>query len=302
MVAWFLVAIATVAFFAYIAVVGVTTVDTTGTYAGRADTVRRLDAVADALLSKSSSIQNDGIIYAPAGVPGNGEYLLPEDLQPSGITSFGAKFQYCPMGQALDTANEVVSYPGGSYGIRTSVSNGNRYVVTGRITSPAAVAGDPNVIGFVVAQLNPGSAMPGCGQIVRATNTYTAPNGIVRVLRRTAIADIDATDPQAVTSGMFHPSAAETVSRLDLLRRWPLPSLRIEAMLVVLSRFGLPAAPIRRPVIRSIKPPSRSLPKNKVPPWLLSATEQSQHPWAEQSIFLVTSKSQPWTFKALRYG
>jgi len=190
MVAWFLIAIGTVAFFAYIAVTGVTTVETTGTYAGRADTIRRIDAVASALSARASSIQGDGVIYAPAGVAGTGEYLLPADLQPTGLTSFGSRFQYCPMGLDLSGQNDTVAYQGGSYGISTAALNGKAFVTTGRL--PTTAAGDPNVIGFVLAQLTPTLPMPGCGQIVRSGDNYTAPNGIVRVLRRSGVAEVDA--------------------------------------------------------------------------------------------------------------
>ncbi len=190
MVAWFLIAIGTVAFFAYIAVTGVSTVETTGTYAGRADTIRRIDAVASALSARASSIQADGVVYAPAGVAGTGEYLLPADLQPTGLTAFGSRFQYCPMGLALSNQNDTVAYAGGSYGISTASLNGKQFVTTGRLDTSAG--GDPNVIGFVIAQLSPTLAMPGCGQIVRSGENYTAPNGIVRVLRRSGVAEVDA--------------------------------------------------------------------------------------------------------------
>jgi hypothetical protein len=189
-VAWFLIAIGTIAFFAYIAVTGVTTVDTTGTFAGRAETIRRIDAVTSALSSRVTSIKNDGIVYAPAGVAGTNEYLLPADLQSVGTTSFGTRFQYCPMGLPLNGQNGTISYPGGSYGVSTESLNDRTYVISGRV--PTTAAADPNVIGFVIAQLNPTQTMPGCGQVVRSGENYTAPNGIVRTLRRSQVAETDA--------------------------------------------------------------------------------------------------------------
>jgi hypothetical protein len=190
MIAWFLIAISTIAFFAYIAVSGVQTVDTTATIAARADTLRRSDTVAEAILERASAPMPDGVIYAPAGVPGNGEYLLPEDLQPAGITTFGSKLQYCPMGAPLSAAaTETVTYPGGSYGIRTITSADERYVIEGR---PAiAAAADQNIIAFVITQLNANAAKPGCGQITQTGDSFTVPNGVVRVVRRSTAAEID---------------------------------------------------------------------------------------------------------------
>lgn len=191
MVAWFLIAISTIAFFAYIAVSGVQTVDTTGTIAARADTVRRSDNIAEAILERSSNVLVDNVIYAPAGVSGNGEYLLPEDLQPAGSTTSGSRLQYCPMGAPLTAAaTDTVTYPGGSYGIRTASAGGKSFVIEGR---PAiAAASDPNIIAFIIAQQNPTAAKPGCGQITQSGTSFTAPNGIVRVVRRTTAAEQDA--------------------------------------------------------------------------------------------------------------
>lgn len=208
MIAWFLIAIATVAFFAYIAITGVTTVDTVGTTAGRADTIRRIDAVVASLSERAATIQGDGVTYAPAGVPGSGEYLLPSDMQANAITSFGARFQYCPMGAELDSANGTVQYPGGSYEIRTAELNGRRYVVTGRV--PGGAGTDPNVIGFVIAPVNAMGAFPGCGQIVRNGENYSAPNGIVRVIRRSQSAESDLVRTSGGTTWYVTPNGGGT--------------------------------------------------------------------------------------------
>jgi hypothetical protein len=190
MIAWFMIAIGTVAFFAYIAISGVQTVEATSTMSGRAETVRRIENVVTALTARSSALQGDGIVYAPAGVPASGEYLLPRDLQAAGITSWGTRFQYCPMGLPLDTTNGTVSYPGGSYQIRTAALNDREFVVSGRLGTAAAA--DPNVIALVMAPIAPTSAPAGCGQITRSGELYTAPGYIVRAIRRSAIADVDA--------------------------------------------------------------------------------------------------------------
>ena len=101
MIAWFLVAIATIAFFAFIAISAVSTVSATDTASGRAETINRISSVVDMLASQSAAPFSDGVIYAPAGQPSDNGYMLPASIQPRGITSFGTKFTYCPVGGAL---------------------------------------------------------------------------------------------------------------------------------------------------------------------------------------------------------
>lgn len=190
MVAWFLTAILTVGLFAYISLTGVSIVSNTQNGAQRSEAVRRLDMVVQGLQSQSAAPLADGVVYAPAGTFRNGLYGLPSNLLPVGVTSFGSKFVYCPMGRPLDTANDNVTFNGGSYGVRTVELNDMNYVVTGRAATTAA--SDPNVIAFVIAPASGEGTMPGCNDVVRNGDVYTAPNAIVRVLRRTAVTDVDA--------------------------------------------------------------------------------------------------------------
>ena len=190
MVAWFLTAILTVGLFAYISLTGVGIVSNTQNSAQRSEAVRRLDMVVQGLQSQSAAPLADGVVYAPAGTLRNGLYGLPSSLLPVGVTAFGSKFVYCPMGAPLDTANGSVTFNGGSYGVRTAEVNDLSYVVSGRASTSAA--SDPNVIAFIIAPDSSDGAIPGCNDVARNGDAYTAPNGIVRVLRRTAVADVDA--------------------------------------------------------------------------------------------------------------
>ena len=199
MVAWFIIAIGTVALFAYIAVMGVGAVDATGTAVSRAETTRRLETVVSMLSKRAAAIQADGVVYLPVGVAGSGRYSLPTDMQSIGRTTFGAQFQYCPMGLSTNvvdpnaaTGNGTVSYQGGSYPIQTATPNGGRttYVVAGRLAT--AAASDPNVIGFVVAPVDPDHAMSGCDRIVQSGESWTAPDSLVRAVRRSTTTDLDA--------------------------------------------------------------------------------------------------------------
>lgn len=190
MVAWFLTAILTVGLFAYISLTGVSIVSNTQNSAQRSEAVRRLDMVVQGIQSQSAAPLADGVVYAPAGTFRNGLYGLPSALLPVGVTAFGSKFVYCPMGNTLDTANDNVTFNGGSYGIRTVELNDLNYVVTGRAATTAAA--DPNVIAFVIAPISGEAAMPGCNDVVRNGEAYTAQNGIVRAVRRSTVTDVDA--------------------------------------------------------------------------------------------------------------
>src|SRR3546814_1725068 len=81
MVAWFIIAIATLAVFAFIAISGVQTVAMTTDAAGRIETVRRLDASVNALLARAAPANGDGVVYLPVGAanPAGQGYGLPSD-------------------------------------------------------------------------------------------------------------------------------------------------------------------------------------------------------------------------------
>src|SRR3546814_13275562 len=67
MFAWCIIAIATLAFFAFISIIGVLTFAMTTYAAGRIETVRRLDASVNALLARAAPANGDGVVYLPVG-------------------------------------------------------------------------------------------------------------------------------------------------------------------------------------------------------------------------------------------
>src|SRR3546814_17001286 len=93
MVAWFIIAIATLAVFAFIAISGVQTVAMTTDAAGRIETVRRLDASVNALLARAAPANGDGVVYLPVGAanPAGQGYGLPSDLANIAQTPFGQR-------------------------------------------------------------------------------------------------------------------------------------------------------------------------------------------------------------------
>jgi hypothetical protein len=190
MVAWFLTAILTVGLFAYISLTGVSIVSNTQNSAQRSEAVRRLDMVVQGLQSQSAAPLPDGVVYAPVGTLRNGQYGLPSSLLPVGVTAFGSKFVYCPMGNTGGATNDSVTFNGGSYPVGVAELNDQSFVVSGRASTAAAA--DPNVIAFVIAPESSEVGMPGCNDVVRNGDAYTAPNGIVRALRRASITDLDA--------------------------------------------------------------------------------------------------------------
>lgn len=191
MIAWFIIALATIAFFAFIAMSGAATISATDAASSRAQTINRINSAIEMLASQSAAPFSDGVVYAPVGQATSDGYLLPRSMQPAGITSFGTKFIYCPVGAPLTSSNATVTHPGGSYGIRTVEVAGKRYVTQSNLAISGAL--DPKIIGFVIAPLDSRTAAGGCNQITPSGGAYTVPNGIVRALSRTLITDLDAT-------------------------------------------------------------------------------------------------------------
>lgn len=227
MVAWFVIAIGTIALFAYIAVAGIGTVDAAGTAVSRAETIRRLDAVVATLSKRATAPTGSGVVMLPAGVPTANGYLLPADLQQVGRTTTGAQFQYCPMGVDLANQNGTVdSTAGGSYGIQTVDLNGSSYVASGRAST--GVAADRNISGFVIAPVGAGVVPAGCNQVQASGDGYIAPNSLVRVIRLSTTTnedlnrDADAgtwyVSPTGAGSGSSPSDPASLASALDSYR------------------------------------------------------------------------------------
>lgn len=190
MVAWFIIAIGTIALFAVIAFSGVEVTTNVQDLSARTESVNRVQAVADALEERVTAPFNDGVLYAPAGAVKNGRYSLPNDLASMGTTPYGAPMAYCPMSYGSGATNVTVLTPGGNYAVRTQEApNGKSYVVNGR---PSGAAGsDPNVIAHVIAPINRGGTPAGCSAITFDGANFQAPNSIVRTIRRSKAGNSD---------------------------------------------------------------------------------------------------------------
>lgn len=193
MVAWFVIAIGTIGLLAFIAMNGVSTVDTLGESSARIQTVQRMDKLAAAIMQRAASADMDGALYLPAGSPGatsTTPYKLPADIAALGQTPYGAQIFYCPFGGtgAGSTTTQSVYTSGASYSVGVRSSNGRNYVVSGR-PNYANVAADQNLMGFLIAPANRASPASGCSSVTYSNGSYTAPNSIVRPLTREIAAD-----------------------------------------------------------------------------------------------------------------
>lgn len=193
MIAWFILAVATLALLGYVAVNNIAAMSAASDGFGRMETVRRVDEAVSALLARAASPDGDGIMYLPVGVQStNGQgYNLPRDIGVQAQTPFGKKLVYCPFGDTgkSGTAHTVSSANGTSYSVATKTLDGKVFIVGGRPTTgiPALLANnDPNLLGFVMAPRSKLSAMPSCNQIIyqASTGKYEAPDAIVRPLTR----------------------------------------------------------------------------------------------------------------------
>lgn len=190
MVAWFIIAIATLAVFAFIAVGGVQTVAATTDGVGRVETVRRLDSAANALLSRAASPNSTGKIFLLAGqqfsANGTSYYTLPNELSSYGTTPFGQPVVYCPFGDNESGTPANVPYGGATYPIETNLSQGKAYVTGGPRPGFAQVQNNPNLLAFLMAPRTKTSATPSCSSVRYnpTTRRFEAPDAIVRAVIR----------------------------------------------------------------------------------------------------------------------
>lgn len=195
MVAWFIIALATLAIFAFIAVNGVQTVSATTDGIGRVEVVRRLDAAANALIARSASPSNSGRMMVLAGTTVNGVYGLPTELSSFASTPFGQRVVYCPFGDGESgTGTATVPSGGGAtYPIETRAdASGRVFVTAGRPGFPQ-VANNPNLMAYLIAPRTKTSATPTCSSVRYNPNTrrFEAPDAIVRaVIRGTSPDDL----------------------------------------------------------------------------------------------------------------
>jgi hypothetical protein len=191
MIAWFMIAIGTVAFFAYIAITGVQTVEATGSTASRAAQVSRIDQLADAIKLRAAVVDLSGVAAPPAGIPDANGYRVPAELAPLAQTPWGARMVYCPFGSGSSTGSDsqtVADGGGQSYGIGISQMGQRFYVVNGR-PSWAPAQADANLMGYIVAPASANNATPGCNQVTLSGGRLVAPGGIVRAISRDTAGD-----------------------------------------------------------------------------------------------------------------
>jgi hypothetical protein len=185
MVAWFVIAVGTLALFAYISFAGVQGVNTIGDAGSRVESVRRIEAAAVAIIARASA-GDDGAQYLPLGSVGpSGYYTLPSDMANMSTLPTGQQIVYCPFGGegATADANQNVRMPSGNtYAVGFTNKGGRSVVVGGR---PAyAGTGDPNLLGFLIGPTRSGLNPAGCDQITANGSSYTLSGYIVRPLQR----------------------------------------------------------------------------------------------------------------------
>lgn len=212
MIAWFVIAIATIGLFAYIAYAGVGTTDALSDAAARTETIRRMDATAAALLRRAASPDQSGVLLLPAGAATASGYGVPSEMASMAVSSYGRPFQYCVFGAqggSMTTSATVTSPNGTSYAIGTQDFDGRTYVVAGR-PALAQVAENANLLGYLVASISPSSPNPGCDQVTYSGGRFTAPGAVVRPILRDMTADVSRND---LTGGqIFYVSTTGTGS------------------------------------------------------------------------------------------
>ena len=187
MIAWFVIALATLTVFAFVAVNAASNLTTSYDLASRAETARRVDAAINALLTSSDSPNLTGQVWLPAGQTSGGSYILPASLSQYAYTATGQAIVYCPFGGNEAGSNVTVpNYDGTSYTIQTATINGIAYVVNGR-PNYAQVSTNPNLLGFLIAPRSRSDNPPSCDSVTynSTTNLFAVPGGIVRPIMRT---------------------------------------------------------------------------------------------------------------------
>lgn len=194
MIAWFMIALATLGLFSYVVVNGVQNATAAADANGRIETARRLDAAVSGLLARAGSPLGDNVMYLPVGVQGAAGqgYNLPADMSAMATTPFGQKIIYCPAGQSGSGSALAIQNPNGtSYSVATAsvTANGTTktYIVGGsRSIIPAAVAGDTNLLGFVMAPRSKLDSVASCLGISynSTTGRFEAPGALVRPISR----------------------------------------------------------------------------------------------------------------------
>lgn len=187
MIAWFIIGIATLAVFTFLALNATENIAAATELHSRTETVRRMEAAVNSLLAASRSPNATGIAYLPAGRIAGNSYVLPANLEHLAKTPFGQPVVYCPFGGLeAGTTVTVPSANAVSYDVQVAAFNGANYVVGGR-PAYVQVSVNPNLLGWVIAARTRNDPIPSCNSVTynSTTGKFTAPNAIVRPILRT---------------------------------------------------------------------------------------------------------------------
>ena len=187
MVAWFVIALATLTVFGFLALNAAENISGATDLAARTETIRRMDAAVTSLLALARSPTSSAIAYLPVGRVSGSSYILPANLDQFARTPFGQPIVYCPFGGAeTGTAGTITSANATSYNIQTVTLSGVTYVVGGR-PSYAQVSTNANLLGWLIAPRTRYDSTPSCNQVSynSTTGKFMASNAIVRPIIRT---------------------------------------------------------------------------------------------------------------------
>lgn len=187
MIAWFIIGIATLAVFTSLALNATENIATVTELHARTETVRRMEAAVNGLLTAARSPNTTSVAWLPEGRISGTAYILPASFEQYARTPYGQPIVYCPFGGSEAGTNFTISSTNGSsYIVQLAALGGTNYVVGGR-PSYATVSTDSNLLGWVMAPRTKMDATPSCNTVVfnSATGKYTARNAIVRPIIRT---------------------------------------------------------------------------------------------------------------------
>lgn len=187
MIAWFIIGIATLAVFTFLALNATENIAAATELHSRTETVRRMESAVNSLLASARSPNGTGLAYLPAGRVSGTSYILPANLEHLAQTPFGQPIVYCPFG-GTETGASVVSVPSTnavSYSIEVAGLGGINYVVGGR-PAYAQVSANANLLGWLLAARTRNDPVPSCNSVTYSSSTsrFTAPNAIVRPIIR----------------------------------------------------------------------------------------------------------------------
>ena len=182
----------------------------------------RLEQAATALRASLRAINNDGVLYAPAGTPpsatpgvGAAYTTLPGSLGVVGSSPWGSPFLYCPVTQIPSagfgsadpipvTSPDGTTYTVSSY---TDPNSGVKYITNSGLAGLPNIGSAGGYLGFIVSSLNVGHAPPACNQITFTNGNPLVAQGSVRAItgglpfNQRAIASTDRLEIYAVPDG-----------------------------------------------------------------------------------------------------